>query len=102
MPTVKQLREENMHLRAQNDALRNIAGDLQWMARRYADERGTYAGGILNDATRYLLKIGVPLSQSDGIVWARDLWGRMFDKLTAAQATPGTPEALGVTQCERS
>ncbi len=96
MPTAKQLREENMHLRAENDALRKIAGDLQWMARRYADQRSTYAVGMMNDATRYLLSIGVELSTSDRIVWALDGWGRRFDKLTEAQATPGTPEALGV------
>lgn len=88
MPTVKQLR-------LQNDALRKIAADLQWMARRYADDRSTYACGIVNDATRYLLEIGVELYTSDRIVWARDGMGRRYDRLTEAQATPGTPEALG-------
>ena len=48
-------------LEAENYKLRQICIDLQWMARRYADGRSTYAPGIVNDATTYLLSIGVKL-----------------------------------------
>lgn len=92
----KQLREENINLQAENNALRKIAADLQCMARRYADERRSVAPVIVNDATRYLLRIGVKLNPTaDQIIWARDGMGRRFDKLTEEQATPGTPEAMG-------
>lgn len=84
-------------LRAENAALRNIAVDLHWMARRYADERRSVAPGIFNDAVRALLAMGVKLNPSaDNIIWARNGMGRQFDRLTEAQATPGTPEAMGV------
>lgn len=53
-------------LRAENMKLREIAKDLQWMARRYANVRQTSAPYIVNMATRYLLSIGVKLNDCAG------------------------------------
>ena len=87
---------ELARLRAENARLRSIALDLQPCARRYADERRTYVPGMVNDATRYLLSIGLPVNPcGERIIWARDGMGRAYDGLTDAQATPGTPEAMG-------
>lgn len=73
-----------------------IIMDLHWMARRYADLRSSYAPGVVNRATRWLLEHSLPVNQcAEGIIWARDGMGRRFDGLTEAQATPGTPEAKG-------
>lgn len=74
----------------------NIIQDLIWMARRYADGRSTYAPGIVNDATRWMLANELHVNPgAEGIIWARDGGGRKFDGLTDAQATEGTPEAKG-------
>lgn len=35
--------------------------DIQWMARRYATERYTYAPSMYNDAMKVALKHGIPL-----------------------------------------
>ncbi len=87
---------ELTRLRAENVRLRAIAHDLQSCARRYADGRRTYVPGMVNDATRYLLSIGVPVNPcGERIIWARDGMGRAYDGLTDAQATSGTPEAMG-------
>lgn len=40
-------------------ALAGAAEDLQWPARRYADGRKSYAVGMVNDATRVLLSLGL-------------------------------------------
>lgn len=73
-----------------------IIVDLHWMARRYADERMTYAPGIVNRATNWMIANGImPNCCYEGSIWARDGMGRDYDKLTDAQATPGTPEAKG-------
>jgi alkylhydroperoxidase/carboxymuconolactone decarboxylase family protein YurZ len=89
-------------LQADNEALREIAADLHWMARRYADNSQTYATDMLNQRTRQLLRMGVKLNAgADRIIWARDLMGRGFDGLTEAEATPGTPEAKGEVSDER-
>lgn len=71
--------------------------DLHWMARRYADGRETYATSAFNDITKRLLAKGVKLNPTgDKTIWARDAGGRSYDGLTEAQATPGTPEAMGL------
>lgn len=89
MTTQQQLRNENA-------ALRRICADLHWMARRYAEGRMTFSPQVVNDATRYLLSIGVPINPTDdGIIWARDGMGRAYDKLTKEEATPGTAAAMG-------
>ncbi len=83
-------------LRDENARLRSIALVLQPCARRYADGRRTYVPSMVNDATRYLLSIGLPVNPcGERIIWARDEMGRTYDGLTDAQATPGTPEAVG-------
>lgn len=73
-----------------------IIEDLIWMARRYADGRSTYAPGIVNDATRWMINNKLRVNTCvEGMIWARDGMGRRFDGLTDVQATPGTPEARG-------
>lgn len=70
--------------------------NLHWMARRYADGRMTYASSMFNEITRKLLVSGVKLNPTgDRTIWAGDGSGRRYDKLTEAEATPGTPEAMG-------
>lgn len=74
------------------DALRAIARDLHWMARRYADGRRSYATSLLNEHTRALLAQGVDLNPTaDGTIWARDADGRGCDHLTDEEAAAGRP-----------
>lgn len=83
---------------AENAALRKIVVDLHWMARRYADGRMSTAPEMFNDAVKALLAMGIKFNKTfDQIIWARNSMGRRYDGLTNAQATPGTPEALGET-----
>ena len=77
-------------LEAENSKLREIAKDLHWMARRYADRRQSYATGTFNAHTRALLAMGVDLNPTaDGTIWARDQGGRAFDGLTDDEAALG-------------
>ena len=87
-------------LRAENAALRKIAADLQIYAKRYADGRMTFACAAVNQHTQTLLDLGVPLNPgAEQIIWALDGGGPQFRRdLTKAQQTPGTPEALGVSE----
>lgn len=90
------MKPTRQQLELENHQLRHIVADLQWMARRYANGRRTYATAILNDHTRALLRMGAVLNPTgDEIIWARDGMGRAYDGLTDAEATPGTPEARG-------
>ena len=85
-----------MTIKEENQILRNICADLHWMARRYADGRSTYATSMVNEHVKTLLSMGVKLRPgADETIWASDGNGRRFDGLTDAQATPGTPEAMG-------
>lgn len=52
----------------QNEAMRRLIGEIHWMARRYADGRSTYATGMLNDATRQLLRLGVGLKPGSDLL----------------------------------
>ena len=81
----------------QVERLKQIAVELHWMARRYADGRMTCAVLTLNECTRDLLAMGIKLKSpfGDQIIWARDGDGRRFDGLTEDEATPGTPAAMG-------
>lgn len=74
--------------------LKRHAIELQWMARRYADGRMTGAVSRCNQATRFLLSLGVALnSATDGTVWARDGSGsRACDGLTEEEAAMGNPK----------
>jgi hypothetical protein len=75
---------------AENEMLRQVAMDLHWMARRYADGRQTYATSLFNDHTRALLKAGVKLNPTgDGTLWARDGAGRSCDHLSDEEAAMG-------------
>ena len=77
--------------------LKKIAVELQWMARRYADERRTSAVLTFNECTRDMIAMGIQpkCSSLDEIIWARDGGGRAFDGLTEDEATPGTAAAIG-------
>jgi hypothetical protein len=71
----RQLKE----LAEENEKLRRIAKDLQWMARRYANGRRTYAVGVCNDATKHLIEMGVEIKPDPvgDTIWAMD--GDDFD-----------------------
>jgi len=89
-PSRTALTKELSALRAENDALRCIAQDLHWMARRYANGRQSYVTSLFNDHTRTLLKLGVKLNPTnDGTIWARDAGGRAYDGLTDEEAAMG-------------
>ena len=94
--SARRVSQRERDLERERDELRDVAATLHWMARRYADHRGSYAAGLLNDCVRKLLRAGVRLvPTADDTVWARDQQGRAFDGLSDAEATPGTPEARG-------
>lgn len=83
-------------LEAENAALRTIATDLHWMARRYADGRSSFAPRMFNEHTRAMIQMGVELNPtSDEIIWARDEMGRSYDGLSDEEAISGTPKAMG-------
>lgn len=87
--TLKQLKYEN-------DLLRKMAEDLQIYAKRYADGRRTFACHTVNEHTRVMLQLGIPVNPgAEQIIWALDGGGRPYDRLTEEQATPGTAAALG-------
>lgn len=65
-PTVAQLRAENALLRA-------IVTDLQWMARRYASGRSSYAPGLYNDLIRQAQLLGMEF-QPDGTEDPPTIW----------------------------
>lgn len=58
--------------------LLDLLDSTLWQARRYADRRQSYAPGEVNDATRCLLALGVPVpvDPAYGTRWARtgDTW----------------------------
>lgn len=86
-------RQSVAELRAENRRLREISRDLQWMARRYADGRSSYAPSTVNDATRYLVSIGVDclLDPIAGTRFARDGGGRKFDRLAPDEVGKDDP-----------
>lgn len=57
-------------------ALTGVAEDLQWPARRYADGRSSYAVGMVNEATRVLIALGLRINPDQTVtpptVWAED------------------------------
>jgi hypothetical protein len=58
----------------ENEQLRRMVVDLQWMARRYADGRKTYAPSMVNDITLQALRMGIPIKKAneDEEIWAYD------------------------------
>lgn len=81
-------------IEAENQALREIAKDLHWLARRYVDGRSSYATSLFNGHVRALLAMGVELNPTgDGTIWARDAMGRAYDHLTDAEAALGDQRA---------
>lgn len=89
------MKDKLKKLEWENAALRHIASDLHWMARRYADGRQSYATSLFNEHVRALLRMGVTFNISDKIIWARDVQGRNLDGLSEEEATEGTPGAMG-------
>lgn len=79
-------------LRAENELLRQIAANLHFHARRYADGRQTWVPREVNEHARALVRMGVGL-QGDpaygGTVWARNPLGREYDGLTDDEAAVG-------------
>lgn len=47
--------------------LTSIILDIHWMARRYADGRQSYAGGMFNRAMDEALALGIPLKQDTAL-----------------------------------
>ena len=81
---------KKQELETKIEHLTQIARDLHWMARRYADGRQSYVTSMFNEHTRSLLSMGVELNYTgDGTIWARDLMGRDYDKLTDEEAALG-------------
>lgn len=80
------------------EVLTVVAKEFHWMARRYADGRRTYATGLFNEMVRDILRLGISLQGHDGIIWARDGQGRLYDHLSPREAEVGTAEARGVYQ----
>ena len=62
-------------LHIENHELRKIVKNTIWMARRYADDRSTYAPGIVNEAIDYALSIGIEVNPDETLdrrIYARD------------------------------
>ena len=79
-----------------DEELCEIIREIWWMARRYADGRNTVVTSTLNDMVRKALQLGISLKpDSDATIWARDGMGNRYAGLSVAEATPGTPEAIG-------
>lgn len=96
-PSNDRVRSEIALLIRECEALRRIAADFHWMARRYADGRSSYVTGLFNDHTRALLAMGVELNPTgDGTIWARDAMGRAYDGLTDDEAAQGSPMPRGL------
>lgn len=96
-PSNDRMRSELARLTRDCEALRRIAADFHWMARRYADGRSSYVTGLFNDHTRALLAMGVELNPTgDGTIWARDAMGRAYDGLTDEEAAQGSPMPRGL------
>lgn len=94
--TKKTLVTEVYRLQLRCAILEAAVKELHWMARRYADGRSTYATSSFNQAVRDILRLGIKLHGNDGIIWARDGQGRLYDNLSPREAEPGTAEALGI------
>jgi hypothetical protein len=85
-------RENIFQIKDKYKELKKIAGELHWMARRYADGRQTCATHQFNEMARKLLEMGVELNEgSDGTIWARDAMGRQYDGLSEEEALQGKP-----------
>jgi hypothetical protein len=85
--------EENIFtIKEKYQTLKQIAAELHWMARRYADGRQSYVTYEFNKITRLLQAMGIELKQTgDDSIWARDAMGRQYDGLTEKEAAAGSP-----------
>lgn len=92
------MKQSVKELRSENKLLRYIVADFHPLARRYCDGRMTYVTSMFNEHTRTLIKLGFKLNPTaDNIIFARDGGGRKFDGLSDEESTPGTAEAIGLT-----
>ena len=61
-------------------ALAEIVRDFHWMARRYADNRQSYATSMFNEYTAHLIRAGLMLNPcGDDGLWARDQMGAQYE-----------------------
>ena len=83
-------------LRATCETLARIVAEFQWMAKRYASGRLSYAPGVVNQHTQTLLNLGIECNPcAEGTIWAEDGAGRRVDGLDAEHLMPGHPVATG-------
>ena len=77
----KEKKQESCHGCKQRES---VIQQIQWMARRYAHGRATYAVSTYNDAIRFAQKLGMEFKPDpiDGLVEAKDA---QFDKEWFAQ-----------------
>lgn len=54
------------------EALENIVSQTLWMARRYADNRSTYAPSIVNECIDKALELEIDMSGPPEEIYARD------------------------------
>jgi hypothetical protein len=89
-------------LLAQISALKGIIWDIQWMARRYAHGRQSYAVGQYNDAIRLAQRLGMEFKPDpiDGLIEAKDA---MFDKQWFEEnSIPKQKEKKALEQMQRT
>lgn len=87
---MKTLTKQELRLRV--NTLERACKDLQWMAKRYAEGRRSYAVSMLNEITRTLLALGIELNPcGEGTVWARDGGGFLYGGLTKEEWNEGDP-----------
>jgi hypothetical protein len=85
-------------LRAKLETIAAAVRDLHWMARRYADNRTSYAPHMFNEHTRACLRGGVKFRGA--AIFARDGMGRAFDCLTDAEAAAAEADGVGMVRDE--
>jgi len=91
-PVLKQAGQLLRKLYLENFTLREIAVNLHWMARRYADGRMTYAPGMVNNAVRQLQAMGVKLNIcGECTPWARDGMGPGYSGISREEYEMGEP-----------
>jgi hypothetical protein len=85
-------------MEAKIETLTAALHDFHWMARRYADNRLSYAPIMFNDHTRACIAAGVSFK---GALFARDGMGRSLDRLTdeeVEEAERDMPHGLGLAE----
>jgi hypothetical protein len=70
----------NKDLQDQLTILRAVVADTFWMARRYANQRQTYAPDMVNQALEKLERIGVEIADDDTLVQDGNSSPKYLDK----------------------